>query len=340
VAIDPVTNALYIADTKNSAVDEVVNAAAAGNATGPIEPADQIAVSGSGVAASACAARANGPVVSTDAPTVTGTLAPGSVLTANPGTWSPTPDSYTYQWLRDGVAIDGAKTSTYTVANGDISHALSIAVTAVKEDFASASATSAAVLIPVPQPGKLTTAAPSIAGKVRVGQKVTAKPGAWTAGSAPVTAFTYQWLRNGVAIPKATASTYAVTGADYRKKLSVRVTGSYPGYTTETVTSSMHSVAAGKLAGATPRITGKAQVGRRLTAKPGTWKAGAVTLKGRHLHYQWYANGKRIKGATHATYKVGATRRGKKLTVKVRGSSTGYATVTRSSKSTTKVKAR
>jgi hypothetical protein len=340
VAIDPVTNALYIADTKNSAVDEVINAAEAGNTVGPIEPADQVAVTGSGVAASACAARANGPVVSTDAPTVTGTLAPGSVLTAHPGTWTPTPDSYTYQWLRDGVAIDGAKTSTYTVAIGDTGHALSVAVTAVKEDFASASATSAAVSIPVPQAGRLTTAAPSIAGKVKVGQKVTVKTGAWAAGSAPVTDFTYQWLRNGAAIPKATASTYTVSAADYRRKISVRVTGSHAGYTTAAVTSSMHSVAAGKLAAATPKITGKVQVGRRLTAKPGTWKAGGVTLRGNHLHYQWYANGKRIRGATHATYTIGAARRGKKLTVTIKGSSTGYASVTRSSKHTAKVKNR
>ena len=333
-------NALYIADTKNSAVDEVVHAAEAGNDTGPIEPADQVSVTGSGVAASACAARANGPVVSTDAPTVTGTLAQGSVLTGNPGTWSPTPDSYTYQWLRDGVAIVGAQASTYTVAGGDTGHVLSVAVTAVKEDFASASATSAAVSIPVPRAGQLTTAAPSVAGKVKVGQKVTARPGAWTAGSAPVTDFTYQWLRNGVAIPRATASTYTIAPADYRRKISVRVSGSHADYATAAVTSSMRSVAAGKLATAAPRITGKAQVGHRVTAKPGTWKAGAVTLRGSHLHYQWYANGRRIKGATHATYTIGASRRGKTLTVKVKGSSTGYASVTRSSKSTSKVKAR
>ncbi|MCW2781441.1 MAG: repeat containing protein, partial [Marmoricola sp.] len=338
--VDPVTNALYIADTKNNVVDEVVHAAEAGNAAGPIEPADQVAVTGSGVAASACAALANGPVVSTDAPTVSGTLASGAILTANPGTWNPTPDSYTYQWLRDGVAIDGATTSTYTVATGDTGHALSVAVTAVKEDFASASATSAAVSIPVPQPGKLTPATPTITGTVKVGLKVTAKPGAWKAGSAPVTSFTYQWLRNGVAISKATGSTYAVTPADYGKKISIRVTGSYAGYTTASVASAMHSVAAGKLTTALPRIAGQAKVGRRLTAKPGTWKAGTVTLTGSHLHIQWFANGKRITGATHATFTIGRKYKGKKLTVKVTGASPGYTYVARSSTRTAAVKHR
>jgi hypothetical protein len=338
--IDPVTNALYIADTRNNVVDEVVHAAEAGDTAGPVEPTDQVAVTGSGVASSACAALANGPVVGLDAPTVTGTLALGATLTADPGTWTPAPDSYTYQWLRDGVAIDGATTSTYVVTSDDTGHALAVAVTAVKEDFGSASATSAAVTIPVPQPGTLTTATPTITGTVKVGLKVTVEPGAWKAGSASVTSFGYQWLRNGVAIPKATASTYTVTPADFGKKVSVRVTGSYPGYTTASVASSVHSVAAGTLRTAVPTIAGKARVGRLLVAKAGTWKAGVVVLTGSHLRYQWFVNGKRISGATHATFLVRAKYKGKRLAVKVTGSSTGYATVTRSSASTTKVRVR
>jgi sugar lactone lactonase YvrE len=338
--IDPVTHALYIADTKNNVVDEVVNAAQDGQAAGPVEPADQIAVTGSGIASSACAARANGPVVPVDGPTVTGTLAPGATLTAGTGTWTPTPDSFTYQWLRDGVAIGGATATTYVVTSGDAGHALSVAVTAVKEDYASASATSAAVVIPVPQPGTLTTAAPSISGTVRVGSTVTATPGAWSAGFFPVTSFSYQWLRDGVAIPKATRSSYTVSRKDHRSRISVRVTGSYAGYTSATVTSSTHSVAAGRLVSATPRITGKAKVGSRMTVKPGTWRAGGARLSSHHLHYQWYADGRRISGAKHATLAIGQKVKGKRITVKVTGSTTGYATATRSSKHTAAVRAR
>jgi hypothetical protein len=338
--IDPVTRALYIADTKNNVVDEVVNATQGGHAAGPVEPADQIAVTGSGVASSACAARANGPVVPTDGPTVTGTLAPGATLTAVTGSWTPTPDSFTYQWLRDGVAIAGAAAKTYAVTSGDAGHALSVAVTAVKEDYASASATSAAVMVPVPQPGTLTTAAPAVSGTVRVGLTVTARPGTWLAGFVPVTSFTYQWLRNGVAIPKATRSTYTVARKDRRSRISVRVTGSYTGFGSAVVTSATHSVAAGRLVSARPTITGTARVGHRVTARPGTWRAGGVKLTGGHLRYQWYADGRRISGAKHATFVVGRKDKGKRLTVEVRGSTTGYATVVRSSKHTPAVRAR
>lgn len=341
VAVDPVTHSLYIADTRNNVVDEVVHAAEGGSVAGPVEPADKIAVTGSGTASSACAALANGPVASTDAPTVTGTLTPGSVLTAAPGNWSPTPDSYTYQWLRDGVQITGATQATYTVTTDDAGHALSVAVTAVKEDFASASATSAAVTIPVPQPGSLTTVTPTVVGTVKVGLRVTAKPGAWKAGAAPVTGYAYQWLRNGVAIAKATSSAYTVTAADYGRRLSVRVTGSYPGYTTASLASAGHAVIAGTLTTAAPRISGTAKVGRKLTAKPGTWRAGSLLLTGTsHLHFQWFANGKRIPGATHSTYAIAKKYQGKKLTVRVTGSATGYTTVTRSSTSTSGVKHR
>ena len=149
VAVDPVTNVLYIADTKNNAIAEVLNVARGGNASGPIEPADQVAVTGSGTAATACAVATNGPVASKVAPTVTGTHAVGSVLTANPGTWTTTPDAFTYQWLRNGVPINGATRSTYRVTGADAGHVLSVSVTASKEDFASTSATSAAVSIPV-----------------------------------------------------------------------------------------------------------------------------------------------------------------------------------------------
>jgi hypothetical protein len=77
-----------------------------------------------------------------------------------------------------------------------------------------------------------------------------------------------------------------------------------------------------------------------MTARPGRWTAGGVTLTGGHLHYRWYADGRPISGARHATYAVARKDKGKKLTVKVTGSATGYATATRSSKHTPSVRAR
>ncbi len=59
-------------------------------------------------------------------PTVTGALTVGGTLTANPGTWLPTPSSYQYYWQRmdDAAGTNmvniGATGSTYTLDSADL----------------------------------------------------------------------------------------------------------------------------------------------------------------------------------------------------------------------------
>ncbi|WP_110208931.1 beta-propeller fold lactonase family protein, partial [Nocardioides daejeonensis] len=57
-----------------------------------------------------------------------------------------------------------------------------------------------------------------------------------------------------------------------------------------------------------PVIKGKTKVGKKLKVAKGTWSTSDVTLK-----YQWLRNGKAIKKATKATYKVTKADKGKKL---------------------------
>ena len=81
----------------------------------------------------------------------------------------------------------------------------------------------------------------------------------------------------------------------------------------------------------TPKITGTAKVGKKLTAKAGTWSPKPT------LSYQWYAGSSKIKGATKSTFKVTSKQKGKKITVKVTATKSGYQTVTKTSKATAKV---
>jgi hypothetical protein len=74
----------------------------------------------------------------------------------------------------------------------------------------------------------------------------------------------------------------------------------------------------------TPVVTGKSTVGGVLTVNPGAWPTGTK------LTYQWYADGKAIKGATSKTFKVTKAVAGKKITVTVTGALNG---VTKSSAS-------
>lgn len=89
---------------------------------------------------------------------------------------------------------------------------------------------------------------------------------------------------------------------------------------------------AGYTAAPTPRIYGKAKVGRTLSVTTGSW-APAPTLV-----VKWYRSGKAVKGANGPTYTLTRKDKGKRLTVKVTASGQGLQTVSRTSARTAKVK--
>ncbi len=71
------------------------------------------------------------PPSNTGLPVVSGTPAVGATLSASPGSWSgDMPQTYAYQWMRDGQPIDGATSSTYVVSAVDQGHQLAVSVMA------------------------------------------------------------------------------------------------------------------------------------------------------------------------------------------------------------------
>lgn len=73
------------------------------------------------------------------------------------------------------------------------------------------------------------------------------------------------------------------------------------------------------------KIVGKPKVGKKLTAVPGKAAGAKIT-------YKWFSNGKAIKKATAKTLKLTKKLKGKKVTVKVTYTRTGYKPVTQTSK--------
>jgi hypothetical protein len=129
---------------------------------------------GSATAASNATAAVVGPPVNTAAPTVQGSLVAGSVITANPGTWSGRqPIQFSYRWLRCNTAggecasISGGVGAgrTYQLRSADLGHKMRFYVTA-KNAIASRTALSgesAVVTEPLPSGGvKLPTGEVSI----------------------------------------------------------------------------------------------------------------------------------------------------------------------------------
>ena len=253
----------------------------------------------------------------TPVPTITGNATVGSKLTAKPGTWD-SGVTLTYQWLRQGVAV--ATGATYTTSSSDLGKSITVAVTGSKTGYKSATTTSTAVVIQLPALTK--AVAPTISGSNKAGSTLVANTGQWDAG----VAFSFQWIRDGGLIANQTSTTYKTTVDDIGKNITVRLVGSKTGYESATFTSSPVSVTAASLSKTpTPTVSGTTKAGQTLTAKAGNWDAGVA------LSYQWLRNGVAIKGATKASYKLTAADKGKKISVRVTGSKTGYVTVVKTS---------
>jgi len=267
------------------------------------------------------------PFTTAPVPTITGTASVGHVLTASAGTWVPTPSGIAYQWLRNGEAISGATGATYTVTAADVLAALKVTVTATKADVITQSQTSTAVTVPLQQFAK--TPVPTITGGTTAGSTLTAKPGTW---SPAATAYMYQWQRNGTNIAGANAATYKLTTADRAKTITVEVTGLRTGFASVTKESAGTYIP-GVFAAPTPKITGTPIPGKKLTVTVGTWSPKATKYT-----YQWYRDGKAIKGQKGKTYTVRGSDVKHTISVKVTGSKAGYTTKTVSSAKVTVVK--
>jgi Concanavalin A-like lectin/glucanases superfamily/Domain of unknown function (DUF2341) len=252
-------------------------------------------------------------------PAITGQDVVGGNLTAAAGIWSPSPSTFGYQWLLNGTPIPGATFSTYVVPAADSGQQISVTVYAATAGMDTASATAPTVTI-APASLPMTTA-PSVSGTKQVGDTVTAGSGSW---SPALTSVTYEWLLGGAPISGATGSSYKITAADAGKQLSVQVTVSASDYAPTTARSPAGQVADGKLSVvAKPAVTGKHKVGAKLTVGAGKW-----STKPHKLTYQWLRNGKAIRGATRASFKVAQADAGAALGVKVTASAAGYTNTT------------
>jgi hypothetical protein len=241
-------------------------------------------------------------------PVLSGTAAVGYALAVAPGTWTPG-TTLAYQWYADGAPIAGATTSGMVPSASLAGRALSVRVTGSKPGYTSAVKVTGTSL------RVLAWGTVAVSGSAAVGYRLTAVAGTWTSG----TAFRYQWYANGVAIKGATASAFTVTKTQAAKSLSVRITGVKSGYTTVTRASAGTPkaivVGAVKISDTTPARK------QKITVKAGTWTSGT------RIAYQWYLNGVAIKGATKSSLTVSSSWKGKKLSVRVTGSKSGYTTV-------------
>ena len=258
--------------------------------------------------------------------TISGTATVGQTLTANLSIWHPD-TTHTFVWYRGSAVISGANQSTYTLTPTDLNQTIRVAVTGFRVGYnpltlssaATTAVTGAFLLAPDPQ----------ITGTAAVGSTLTASTGIWS----PTPRFTYQWLRNGVNISRATAATYTLSAIDRGSRISVRVVATSRGLPTLTKLSPQTDTIVGSFTTSpAPTISGSMQSGQTLTANVGTWNPVPDTFS-----YQWLANNQLISGATSTTLRLSPELVGSRISLSVTGSKAGIATTTRTSSQTAAV---
>ena len=174
------------------------------------------------------------------------------------------------------------------------------------------------------------TVSPTITGKPRVGQTLSASEGEWQ--GAP-TAFFYQWLRcdsaaaNCVAVAGAVGPQYGVTAADLGAKIRVEVVAENGDGSSPARRSAATAVIRIERPTNTvrPTIAGTAREGQALSTTTGEWTGSPTSFT-----FQWKrcvsGHCAAVAGATAATYALGAADVGTRIRVRVDAHNDGGAT--------------
>ncbi|MFZ2502358.1 MAG: Ig-like domain repeat protein, partial [Nocardioides sp.] len=251
-------------------------------------------------------------------PVLSGTGVSGTQLSVTNGTWTLSPTGYDYIWYRWGTVIDTPNAPTYTVTNADAGLPISVEV----RTKLAGHRTGAVVSNEVVAIGLLTKSSdPTISGSGLEGSSLTVNPGTWSNGATT----SIEWLRDGVAIAGATATSYVVTTDDVGHEISARVTATKLGFQSATADSNV-IMGLGVITPTTaPSVTGALTVGSTLTLNPGVWPNTPTLTR------QWLRNGVAIAGATSLTYVLTVADAGALISARVSASApnaSGSATTT------------
>ena len=225
--------------------------------------------------------------VNTALPSIAGPYAEGTLLWADPGTWSDDMSSFSFQWQRcdsDGEScgdIGGASEQNHLAVSADIGQAMRVVVTATNEAGSeSAVSTQTDVIAAVEPP--VNTAPPTIEGAAVMGSELYGSPGDWT----PYAYLTAdQWQRcdsegeNCVDITGEMSDSYTLSGDDVDHTLRVVVTATNLSYSasanseaTSVVQHGLPENVSPPVNSGLPAISGTPEVGAKLRAGNGTWR--------------------------------------------------------------------
>ena len=282
-------------------------------------------------------------------PMISGTGLAGSTVSATDGSWTNTPESYTYHWLVSNDGLTGwsvaagvtGTTASYAIPESYAGKYLQARVIAHNGSTWSDAAYTDAVWVPAPP---INTAVPAVTGTVKVGESLSAGSGTWSYPPADASGFAYLWQVSANGQDGWTAALgeggdsaeYDVDLTDDNKYLRVKVTATNDGGSTDgySVVTSLVDILA-PTSSAVPQISGTVEIGRTLTASTGTWDFAT------DYAYAWQSSADGStwdaapgSGAATSSYTVATADAGRYLRVRVTGSNRIDSLVTSSASST------
>ena len=167
-----------------------------------------------------------------EAPSITGARRVGHVLRADPGRWSPAPETTSYQWFAGGDPIAGATSARLRLSPELLKRRISLQ-TRVRADGYQGAVAESDRTDRIKRGRIHLRSAFGLGGRLLAGERLEVLPGEVTPGAATAT---YQWLRGDHAVKGATSRHYTTSGRDLGHTMSVRVTLRSDGYSARSFT--------------------------------------------------------------------------------------------------------
>ena len=220
-----------------------------------------------------------------------------------------------YQWRRGGTDITGATSNTYTLTQADVGTTITVVASYTDSQGTDESVASAGVG-PIANVNDLPLGLPTITGTAEEDQTLVADTSGISDADG-LSAFSYQWLRDGLPVAAAINSTYLLGDADVGTQISVQISytdaqGTAEGPLASTQTAPVTNVNDAPVG--LPTITGTAEENQTLTADTsGISDADGLGA----FSYQWLRDGLPVGGAINNTYLLDDTDVGTQISVQV-----------------------